>query len=64
MSPENLLSVESLDKLSDSLEADLTLFENLDDCFFPPEKTDLAGSSLEEAADSSIEDDSWCSYLL
>ena len=27
-------------------------------------ETDLAGSSLEEAADSSIEDDSWCSYLL
>ena len=63
MSPENLLSVESLDKLSDSLEADLAMISKLEQNISQP-KTDLAGSSLEEAADSSIEDDSWCSYLL
>ena len=63
MSPENLLSVESLDKLSDSLEADLAMISKLEQNI-SQQKTDLAGSSLEEAADSSIEDDSWCSYLL
>ena len=56
--------MESLDKLSDSLEADLAMISKLEQKISQP-KTDLAGSSLEEeAADSSIEDDSWCSYLL
>ena len=56
--------MESLEKLSDSLEADLAMFGQIQLNIFHPQKTDLAGSSLEEAADSSIEDDSWCSYLL
>ena len=56
--------MESLEKLSDSLEADLAMFGKIQQNISHPQQTDLAGSSLEEAADSSIEDDSWCSYLL